>query len=244
MKPQLPEFAALTFDCYGTLIDWERGLLTVLRPWAERESINASEDQLLEAFAAAESAAEAAAPGGLYSDILVDVHQRLARAFRVAPSKGDAEALARSVGDWPAFPDTLGALQRLKALCKLAVVSNVDHASFARTRPKLGVALDALVTAEDVGSYKPAHGHFLRAFEALAAVGVERRRILHVAQSLWHDHAPAKALGMTTVWIDRRRGRAGGGATPPPPEGVTPDFTFGSMEEFADAVVAAFASLG
>ncbi len=238
----LTDFSALTFDCYGTLIEWESGLLAALRPWAKRAGVSASDDQLLEAFAAAESAAERETPSALYSDILRDAHSRLCRGFGVAPAPDDADALARSVGDWPAFPDTADALRRLKRRYRLVIVSNVDRASFARTLPRLGVELDGLVTAQDVGSYKPAHGHFLRAFALLSSLGVENRRILHVAQSLYHDHAPAKALGLSTVWIDRRRGRAGGGATPAPPQGVKPDFVFASMAEFAGAVDAAHAA--
>lgn len=240
---RLQEFAALTFDCYGTLIDWERGLLAVLRPWADAAGVRVSDDDLLQAFAAAESAAERDRPRALYSDILREAHGAIARRFGVDLSSAAADALARSVGDWPAFPDTPGALRSLRARCKLVIVSNVDHASFARTRPKLGVEPDGLVTAEDVGSYKPALAHFERAIELLGSVGVSKDRVLHVAQSLYHDHAPAKSLGLTTAWIDRRRGRAGGGATPPPPEGVRPDFVFASMAQLAAAVEAAHARL-
>lgn len=226
------DFDALTFDCYGTLIDWERGILDVLRPWARRESVEPSDDELLAAFAHLESPAQAANPRALYPDILRDVMRGLGRRFGAFATDDDADALARSVGDWPPFPDTGAALRALGRDRKLVILSNVDRASIARSIERIGVPFDAVITAEDVGSYKPAHGHFRRAFEALGAMGVPRERILHVAQSLHHDHAPAKALGMKTVWVDRRRGKPGG-ATPAPADAVTPDLTVASLEELA-----------
>jgi FMN phosphatase YigB (HAD superfamily) len=111
------------------------------------------------------------------------------------------------------------------------IVSNVDRASFARTNAQLKVEFDAIITAEEVGAYKPDHRMFQRAFEVLAGMGIERHEILHVAQSLYHDHVPAKALSMTTAWVDRRRGRKGAGATPVPVESVVPDITVGSVKE-------------
>jgi len=243
----LSTFTALTFDCYGTLIDWESGLLAVLRPWADRHDLAAPDDDLLGAFARAESAEELARPGALYTDILRAVHRRIAADFSINPTAEDADALARSVGEWPVFPDTADALRRLRSRgLRLVVVSNVDNASFARTLPKLGVELDAVVTAEDVRSYKPARAHFDRALALLQELGVAQSQILHVAQSLYHDHVPAQALGLATAWIDRRGDSAGDaptarGATPAPPRGVRPTFTAPDMATFATMIESAAA---
>ncbi|HUU44984.1 MAG TPA: haloacid dehalogenase type II [Acidobacteriota bacterium] len=227
----LSAIKALTFDCYGTLIDWERGIGDVLHPWAARHCITVSDEDLLAAFAEAEPACEAESPSAPYPDILRAVHRRLAHRFDVSPSRGDADALAQSVGDWPVFPDTPAALHELKKRYKLIVVSNVDRASFARTNLKLGVTFDAVITAEDVGAYKPDHRMFERAFAVLREMGVERTAILHVAQSLYHDHVPAKQLGLTTCWVDRRQGKAGSGATAVPASDAKPDYTVGSLAE-------------
>ncbi|MGH9867687.1 MAG: haloacid dehalogenase type II [Candidatus Polarisedimenticolia bacterium] len=225
---------ALTFDCYGTLVDWESGILSVLRPWAKRAGVDAEDEELLEAFAQAEPACEASMPGQPYPVILRAVHARLSARFGVQPDREAAQELASSVGLWPAFPDTSAALRRLAGRFRLVVVSNVDRASFAATSRLLGVAFDAVVTAEEVGAYKPDMRMFRRALEVLKTLGVEPSALVHVAQSLYHDHAPARSLGLRTVWVDRRQGRASQGATPPAPPGVHPDWTVASMQELAD----------
>ncbi len=239
------DFEALTFDCYGTLIDWERGLLSELRPWAEEHALSASDDQLLSAFAEAEPRMQAEAPDATYPDILRGAHRLLAERFGVKADDKWADRLANSVGDWPAFNDTAEALERLKGLGRrLVIVSNVDHASFERTQQALGVEFDGVVTAEEAGSYKPAEGHFKAALALLGDMGIGKEQILHTAQSLFHDHLPAQRLGLQTAWIDRR-GEAegsGGGATAPVPGGaaaVKPDFVFASMAALADAFEAA-----
>ncbi|MBI3405999.1 MAG: HAD-IA family hydrolase [Acidobacteria bacterium] len=227
------KFKVLTFDCYGTLIDWERGILSVLQPWAQQNGISAGPDELLSRYGEAESLAEKGAAFRLYPDILRATHAEIARAYGKSSAKTDEDALATSVGDWPIFPDTPDALRRLQKKFKLVVVSNVDKPSFARTHLKLGVTLDAVVTAEDVGAYKPDRRMFQRAFEVVQEWSVGRTEILHVAQSLYHDHVPAKALGLTTVWVDRRAGK-GGGATTTPPSEVKPDLVVTSLRELAD----------
>lgn len=226
-------FDALTFDCYGTLIDWHAGILAVLHPWATQHRIGAADAELLAAYHEAEPAAQAAAPEAPYPDILRDVHGRIARRFGVEPSPADAEALAGSVGAWPPFPDSVRALAALGARYTLIVVSNVDHASFARTARQLGSPFDAAVLAEDVGAYKPDHAMFHRAFEVASDRGIARDRILHVAQSLFHDHAPAKALGMTTAWVDRARERGPDGAPPVPHDALGIDLVVPSMGDLA-----------
>ena len=226
------EFAVLSFDCYGTLIDWESGLAAVLQPWAARHGIDAGREALLEAFARLEPRVQAERPRAPYPEVLRVVHARLAAEWRVRADRAEADRLARSIGDWPAFPDTAAALARLAERHRLVVISNVDRASFERTAKRLGVVLDALITAEDAGAYKPDPAPFRMALATIASWGIGPERVLHVAQSLYHDHAPARALGLATAWVDRRRSRPGG-ATPPPPPGVRPDLVVSSLAELA-----------
>lgn len=227
---------AITFDCYGTLIDWETGLLGVLRPWAERENAKGlTDDALLEAFSQFEPMVESEMPTANYRNILRAVMPRVANHFRLHGTAADADRLATSVGDWPAFADTPGALARLKSRYRLVIVSNVDRASFAKTNEKLGVEFDAVITAEDVGSYKPSLGHFHRALETLTDWGIEQGSLLHAAQSLYHDIVPAQSLGIKTAWIDRRSGRTGSGATPSPMPEVVPDATYVTLAALADS---------
>ncbi len=240
---ELRPFKVLTFDCYGTLIDWERGLLDVLRPYLSLGGAVADES-ILAAFSEAEPACQRENPTALYPNILRAAYGRVVGRLGVAAPTEGAEALAGSVGDWPTFKDTREALQRLKRRCRLVIISNVDRASFARTNEKLGVAFDAIITAEDAGAYKPALNHFHLAAERVGAWGVDRAEWLHVAQSLFHDHVPAKSMGLRTAWIHRRRDMSGWGATLPPEAPVTPDWVFGSLAEFADALDDAFAVTG
>jgi 2-haloacid dehalogenase len=232
---KLRDFDALTFDCYGTLIDWERGLVQVLRPWADRRRLGVPDDALLAAFAEFELQHEAATPERPYPEILQAVFADIARRFGVDADPGEAEAFGRSVRDWPPFPDSAAALRYLKRHYRLAIISNVDRDSFAHSQAKLGIEFDAVITAQDVGSYKPALRNFEHALERLKALGVERGRILHVAQSLFHDHEPARALGLRTVWINRRAGKAGWGATCPPRTAVQPDLVVNDMAALAAA---------
>lgn len=233
---KLSDFNVLTFDCYGTLVDWEKGILAALAGWRQRAGIAAGDDDLLAAFAETESPVQAEKPTMRYSDVLAEVLRRLGRRFGAAASEDEARAFGASIGDWPPFPDTPGALGYLKRHYKLVILSNVDRTSFARSNARLGVAFDAVYTAEDIGSYKPDP----RNFDYLIAgvqrdFGFDKPHILHVAQSLFHDHVPAKALGLATCWIDRRSGRSGSGATAPSPKDITPDFRFATLGAFADA---------
>jgi 2-haloalkanoic acid dehalogenase type II len=227
------KFKLMTFDCYGTLVDWETGILQVLRPWAKAAGVAASNDQLLAAFGAAESQAEHAKPKSLYRAILRDTMKGIAIHYGKKNTATQNSALADSVGNWPVFPDTVEALRTLKYWRKLMVVSNVDKVSFARTAPKLGVALDGLVTAEEVGAYKPNPRMFKRALAVAAKMGIKKDEVLHVAQSLYHDVVPAKALGLTTVWVDRRSGKPGG-ASPAPAGNVVPHLRVASLRELVD----------
>lgn len=229
-------FRVLTFDCYGTLIDWETGILNVLRPWATGTGISPSDAEILDAFGKAESAAEHDSPQALYPDVLRATHERIAKHFNVPAGFAAENALGKSVGDWPAFPDTTEALKRLQKRFKLVVVSNVDRESFSRTQKKLGIIFDAVVTAEEVGGYKPDAKMFRRAIEIAKTLGASPENILHVAQSLYHDHVPAKKFGLKTVRVQRPSKCGEFGATRDPGEEVKPDLTVHSMKELADGI--------
>ncbi len=227
---KLTDFDALTFDCYGTLIDWESGIASALRTWAEGRGIAADDNELLEAFSRHENRIEAEHPALLYPDVLERSLHDIAAGYGVRASAAEENAFGASVEHWPAFPDSVAALAYLKGHYKLVIVSNIDRASFAHSNAKLGVDFDLVITAEDVGSYKPAPAHFERVFADLEGLGVPKAKILHTAQSLFHDHVPAKSrFGMTSIWINRRMGKAGGGATKKPPEDVTPDWQVPTM---------------
>ena len=232
-------FEAMSFDCYGTLIDWETGIANALRPWADRNGVAVENEALIAAFGRHETHAEDEMPGALYPIILGETLRRVGTDLGAAVTEADATLFGRSVKDWPAFPDTAEALQRLASRFKLIILSNIDRASFAASNPRLGVTFDAIITAEDVGSYKPMPAHFNRLFEEIAHLGVARDRLVHVAESLFHDHQPAAALGLPSVWIHRRHGKGGSGATATPSGEVSPTWTFTSMAEFADAAVPA-----
>lgn len=225
-------FDALTFDCYGTLIDWEAGLTRALHDALDGHGIEATDDALLEAFGRHEAKVESG-PYVPYRGVLAYAVRRVGAELGVVPSDDDVVRFAESVGDWPAFPDSAAALKRLKARFRLGVITNCDDDLFARSNERLGVQFDWVVTAEQVESYKPNLRNFEYAFET---IDVPRDRILHVAQSLFHDHVPAKRLGMSTVWINRRHDRPGSGATPPAE--ATPDLEMPDMASFAERALA------
>lgn len=229
----LARVKALTFDCYGTMIDWESGLKAELNAWASEHGVAARDDALLEAYARHETDIEHETPFRLYPRCLEEVSRRIARENGVAVSERWAVQLGQSVADWPAFPDSAEALIALKRRFKLGVLSNVDRISFAASNRKLKVDFDLVVTAQDVGSYKPDTRNFVALFDRLAAIGVGREEVVHVAQSLHHDHVPAKAVGMRSIWINRRAGRAGGGATVHPKAPVGFEREFPSLRDFA-----------
>jgi len=222
-------FEAVTFDCYGTLIDWEAGLSAAFQRVLPGHGITPDREDVLERYARYEAAAEAG-PYLSYRAALATGLLGVAGEFGVRPSTDEIEAFAGSVVDWPAFADTHAALARLKERYRLGVLTNCDDDLFAGSNAKLGVEFDWIVTAQQVGSYKPAAANFLALFDR---VGLPREAILHVAQSLYHDHAPAKRLGLTTVWIDRRHDRPGAGATPT--ADAIPDATYPDMASFAAA---------
>jgi putative hydrolase of the HAD superfamily len=229
------DFAALSFDCYGTLIDWESGIAAVLCDWAARRELDLDSEALLAAFADHEARAELQRPAELYPLILQRAMRGIGRQFGAQVTEADAAKLGQSVADWPAFEDSPGGLARLAERYKLIILSNVDRESFADSNRRLGVRFDAVLTAQDIGSYKPSQRNFDALLAEATRLGVSDGKLLHVAQSLFHDHVPAKRAGLPTVWIDRRHGRPGQGATPP--AAVRPDWVFRSIAEFADAAV-------
>ncbi len=205
-------FEVLSFDCYGTLIDWESGILAATRPVLASRGVVVADDELLTAFARAESAAEHGEYRS-YREILARSLRGMAGEFGVEVTDSEAAAFGASVGDWPPFPDSAEALAALAEEYSMAVITNCDDDLFALSEARLGIRFDHVITAQQCRGYKPRLENFRIAHER---IGVPPGRILHIAQSLFHDHAPAKQLGMTTVWVNRRAARGGGsGATMP-----------------------------
>ncbi len=232
---RLRDFTVLSFDCYGTLIDWETGLHAALEPLLHAGRVTLARDAVLAEFARHEAAQQSASPSLRYPELLTEVHRRLARQWDVRLPEAEHAAFGRSVPGWPAFPDTAAALGYLKRHYKLVILSNVDRASFAGSNRQLGVSFDAVCTAEDIGSYKPDPRNFRYLIDTVAKLGCAAERILHTAQSLYHDHAPAQAAGLRSAWIDRRQSREGWGATLPPQGAARYDFRFASLAALASA---------
>ncbi len=235
----LADYDVLSFDCYGTLIDWETGILDVLGPWAEQVGAGLSGDELLAAYAVNEARVQQDSPIMLYPEVLAEAFRRTGDTLKMTVSREWASRLGASVPDWPAFPDSAEALASLAENYKLVILSNVHRDGFAGSNRRLGVQFDAIVTAQDVGAYKPADNHFDALDGVLAKLGVPRSRLLHVAQSLFHDHVPATRHGIASVWIDRRHDRPGWGATPEPREKYRVEMKFPSMAALASAADAA-----
>jgi 2-haloacid dehalogenase len=233
---KLTDFEVLTFDCYGTLIDWERGILEALAPLNGLRGEPLGANRILEDFAAEEVAQETETPGMIYSEVLINVHQRLARRWEVVAPSGMADSFGGSIADWPAFTDSASSLMYLAKHYKLVILSNVDRAGFAASNRKLQVTFDAVYTAEDIGSYKPDDRNFTYLIEGVARdLGIGKAKILHVAQSLYHDHVPAKKFGLANAWIDRRHDQDGWGATAAPETKPRVDFHFRAMSELVTA---------
>ena len=230
---RLSDFKALSFDCYGTLIDWETGILSSLASLRERAGVSGQE--LLEAYGEIEHELEVKFPSLVYSQLLEKAHARLSRRFGVAEDIEEAAKFGASVGDWPAFPDSAEALRYLKQHFGLVILSNVDRLSFAGSNARLGVEFDLIFTAQDIGSYKPDLRNFEYLLSHLGEAGIAKSELLHVAQSLFHDHVPANRMGIASAWIDRRHDKPGGGATVLPDPMPHYDFRFTSLGALADA---------
>ncbi len=211
---KLTDFKALTFDCYGTLIDWETGIWNALQPLVSEGHLKIGREEALAAFGQQEKEQEEETPSLRYSTLLAVVHARIAKIWGARIYADLNDRFGASVAEWPAFPDTAEALAYLKRHYKLVILSNVDRVSFAASNKKLGVNFDAIYTAEDIGSYKPDPRNFAYLIEHMEAdLGIRRSEILHTAQSLRHDHVPAEKACLARAWIDRRFDQKGAGAT-------------------------------
>jgi 2-haloacid dehalogenase len=231
----LTDFKALSFDCYGTLIDWETGMMQALGGLVGKSKRTLTRDMILEAHARHESAQQRQTPTKRYCDLLAIVYKRLAEEWGVAVSVDDCEQYGHSVQHWPAFPDSAEALAYLKKFYKLIILSNVDNRSFSFSNARLGVAFDAIYTAEDIGSYKPDDRNFTYMLAQVGNLGLAKTDILHTAESLFHDHVPARRHGLANCWIYRRHAQEGFGATMDPGQRPKFDFKFNSMAELAEA---------
>jgi len=236
---KLTDFKALTFDCYGTLIDWESGMIEALKPLTNRLRRPLTRDEILEAHARYESFQQTQTATKIYRDLLAVVYRRLAEHWGVSAPWSECLEYGRSVQKWPAFTDSTEALQYLKQHYQLVILLNVDNLSFASSNAVLKVEFDAIYTAEDCGAYKPSSRNFEYMCSNLASKGIRKHEILHVAESLFHDHAPANATGLSSCWIYRRHGQEGFGATVKPDQMPRYDFRFNSMAELVEAHKAA-----
>ncbi len=221
-------YEALTFDCYGTLVDWQRGIVDYLQPVLLRHDAHVIDEFILTFFSRTEPVLQAA--GGSYADVLRDVLRQLGTRLAFLPSAEELDGFPPALAASPPFADTLEALGRLAARFDLAIVSNVDDDLFATTNAVLGARFAAVVTAQQTGCYKPNPVMFQTALERL---GQRPSQVLHVGQSLFHDVAPAAELGMDTVWIDRNQGAVGAAQD----ASAQPDWTFPNLREFADAIL-------
>ena len=233
---KLSDFKVMTFDCYGTLIDWESGIFSALSPLVAKAKGKRTRDEVLKGFARHESAQEEETPAMPYSQLLSIVYGRLAKEWQVAVTQEESNIFGASVPDWPEFADSVEALQYLKKHYKLVILSNVDRISFRSSNARLKVAFDAIYTAQDVGSYKPSLRNFEYMMRRLKEdFELQKADILHTAQSLFHDHAPAKQFDLASAWIDRRHAASGWGATMPPPGTPKFDYRFESMAALVNA---------
>ncbi len=201
-------FKVLTFDCYGTMIDWETGIFSALRPIFARHEKRIPDCEVLDLYSELEASAEQG-EFRRYRDVLQSVVRGFGERLGFSPTNAEVRSLPESLANWQPFPDTVEALRQLKRRYQLAVISNVDDDLFATTAPKLGVAFDQVITAQQAGCYKPCVGIFELAEDR---IGVSREQWLHVGQSIYHDVIPAQSLGIATVWVNRPSPRPGAGA--------------------------------
>mgnify|MGYP003624110968 CR=1 FL=1 len=234
---KLTDFKLLSFDVYGTLIDWERGVVTALEPELRRAGkTDMDHKHILKVCHAVEAPEQSSNPDQKYSELLTAIHPKLCNALGLQePTKQESEAFGASIKDWPAFPDSVEALKRLKKHYKLVVLSNVDNASFlANRQASTGLQdfqFDAIYTAEMIGSYKPSHKNFEYMLKRVKEdFGVEKHEVLQTAQSQFHDHHPAKKMGITSSWIYRPGAIMGNRDDP------VYNFKFDTLADMADAV--------
>jgi 2-haloacid dehalogenase len=222
-------FEILTFDCYGTLINWEEGILRCLHRVLAAHGKDTDDATILQFYGDFEARAEQG-EYRCYREVLQSVVRQFGKRLGFEPTNQEAHSLAESLGTWQPWPDTVIALRELQSRFRLAIISNVDDDLFAATRPQLGVNFDQIVTAQQAAAYKPS----LKVFQlALSRVGVPANRILHVGQSLYHDVLPAQSLGLATVWVSRPSARTGVGAVKA--AAGRPDLQVSSLAELAAA---------
>jgi 2-haloacid dehalogenase len=232
MELHLSNFRAVTFDVYGTLIDWEPAITTFLSDWADRNKLTVPGNELLMAFDRARSAIQTERPAHLYPDILRRCFNRICSEYGVEPDAATRESFAESPKTWPAYADSHDGLVALQAQAKIGALSNIDNASLQASSDILGIKFDLIVTAERVGAYKPDVPHFNTAMSDLGAQGIPRERILHVGQSLRADVVPANQLGIASIWV-HRPGRVMGLSGAPE---AKPDLTVSSLAELVATV--------
>ncbi len=232
---KLTDFKVLTFDVYGTLVDWETGIVDNLKPITEKASLSLSSNEILEAHAVLESSAQRDTPTKCYGEILAHVYKCLAETWKVSVTPEECYAYGASVADWPPFGDSVEALVYLKNFYKLVVLSNVDNCIFHSSKEKLKVSFDAIYISEDIGSYKPDVRNFEYMIENLSRLGIKKNEILHTAESMFHDLAPAHEVGLASCWIYRRYNQQGFGATMDPGIIPTYDLSFNSMADLVKA---------
>lgn len=228
-------FEILTFDCYGTLIDWESGILSALRPILSAHGKTIDDATLLKLYGDFEQRSEQSSAEIIfrpYRQVLESVVRQLGDKLGFVPTAEEVSSLPNSLATWKPWPDTVAALHQLKTRYRLAILSNVDDDLFAATRPQLEVKFDEVITAQQAQAYKPS----LKLFElALSRINAPAHRVLHVGQSIYHDVIPAQALGLATVWVNRPSARTGVGAVKA--ADANPDLTVTSLAELARAAV-------
>lgn len=242
MNKSVKDYSVLSFDCYGTLIDWETGIWSAFQPLIEKCNPSVkplSRNIVLEAFARHETRLQHERPKLLYPELLANVHRLVADELRVKTTEEMDQAFGGSVPRWPAFPDSAASLRELSQHYKLVILSNIDNRSFAASSKKLECSFDAVYTAEMIGSYKPDERNFEFLLNRLQDdFGIQQNEILHTAQSLYHDHVPARKIGLANAWIDRQN--QAGGTKDGPWSGAKNrpeyDFLFPSMSQMVETL--------
>jgi 2-haloalkanoic acid dehalogenase type II len=234
MTLRLSDFDAVTFDVYGTLIDWEPSIITFLSQWAERDGVTAGDEELLMAFDRARAEIQKIRPALLYPDVLRQCFDRIAAEYKLTGDEDLRGTFSKAPHTWPAYTDTHAGLTALQARAKIGALSNIDEASLKTSCSKMGIQFDIVVTAERVGAYKPDWPHFNTGIADITALGIPRERILHVGQSLRADITPANKLGLKCAWIHRPGrllGLSGEGAAE-----ARPDLTVDTLAELVAAI--------
>jgi len=232
MSLDLTRFEALTFDVYGTLIDWEPTIISMFQSIADQYDVALSHEQLLIEFDRARASLQRIRPALLYPDVLARAYGEFCERYNIPANDTERDVFANSVMLWPAFPDAKASLAHLQRYFKIGLLSNIDNQSLSFSTRKLGLSADVIATAESVAAYKPDHAHFTSSFDSFAELGIPTSKILHVGQSLRADVIPANELGVKCAWI-RRPGRSLG-SRPEDAKGALPDLTFDTMKDLAD----------